>query len=77
MFEEKLYNDVGGDASSVKGEGNEGGVMTPEELLDVELALENGQLCEEPSDPNEDEREGDEGEGEAADISETAGVKPL
>jgi hypothetical protein len=50
--------------------------MTPDELLDVELALENRQLCEELSDPNEDEREGDDGEGEATDASETAGVIP-
>jgi hypothetical protein len=46
----------------------------PEELLDAELALENRRLCEELPDPNEDEREGDDGEGEATDASETAGV---
>lgn len=50
--------------------------MTPEELLDVELQLEIRQLCEELSDPNEGEREGDDGEGEATDASETAGVTP-
>lgn len=41
VFEEKLYNDVGGDASCAEGEGNGGGVMTPEELVDAELVLEN------------------------------------
>jgi hypothetical protein len=71
-----LYNDVGGDARCVEGEGNGSGVMTPEELLDVELQLEIRQLCEELSDPNEGEREGDDGEGEATDASETAGVTP-
>jgi hypothetical protein len=50
--------------------------VTPEELLDVEPALENRRLCEELSDPNEDEDERDDGEGEAADTSETAGVIP-
>jgi hypothetical protein len=71
-----LYNDVDGDASCVEGEGNGGGVVTPEELLDVELALENKQLCEELSDPNEDKREEEDDEGEAIDTSETAGVAP-
>lgn len=71
-----MYSDVGGDAKCVEGEGNRGGVMTPEELLDVELALENRRLCDELSDPNEDEREGDGGEGEATETSETAGVTP-
>jgi hypothetical protein len=73
-FEEKLYDDVGRDTSRVDGEGNEGGVVTPEEPLDVELALENRRLCEELSDPNEDGRKGDDGEGEATDASETASV---
>lgn len=71
-----MYNDVGGDKCCVEGEGNGGGVMTPEELLDVELALENRWLCEELSDPSEDEREGNAGEGEATDASERAGVTP-
>lgn len=77
VFEEKLYNDAGGDASCVEGEGNGGGVTTPEELLDAELALENRRFCEELSDPNEDEREEDDGDGEAIDASEAAGVTPL
>lgn len=77
IFEEKLNNDAGGDASCMGSEGDDGGgVMTPEELLDVELALENMRFCEELSDPNKDEREGDNGEGEATDTSETAGVTP-
>lgn len=76
ILEEKLYNDVGGDATCVEGEGNEGGVVMPEELLDMELALENRRLCEELSDPNKDECKGDDGEGEATDASETAGVTP-
>jgi hypothetical protein len=71
-----LYNDIGGDTSCVKGEGNGGGVVASEELLVVELALENRQLCDELADPNEDERDGDDGEDEATDASETAGVIP-
>lgn len=77
IFEEKLYNDAGGDASCVEGEGNGGGVVTPEELPDAELALENRWFCEELSDPNEDERKEDEGDDEAIDASETAGVTSL
>jgi hypothetical protein len=71
-----LYNVVEGDASRIEGEGNGGGVVTPEELLDVELTLENRWICEELSDPNEGERERDVDEGEATDASETAGVTP-
>lgn len=77
IFEEKLNNDAGGEASCVGGEGNDvGGVMMPGELLDVEFAFENKRPCEELSDPNEDEREVDDGEGEATDASEMAGVTP-
>jgi hypothetical protein len=77
MFEEKLNNNAAGEASCVGGEGNDGGgVMMPGELLDVEFALENKRLCEEISDPSEDEREVDDSEGEATDASEMAGVTP-
>lgn len=73
IFEEELYNEIAGDAGCAEGEENGGGVMTPEELLDMELALENRRLCDELSDPNEEERDG---EGEATDTSEMAGVTP-
>jgi hypothetical protein len=77
IFEEKLNNEAEGEASCVGGEGNdEGGVMMPGELLDVEFALENKRLCEELSDPSEDEREVDDGESEATDASEMVGVAP-
>lgn len=76
IFEEKLNNDAEGDPRCMGGEGDDGGgVMRLEELLDVELVLENRWLCEELSDPNEDERD-DDCEGEATDASETAGVTP-
>jgi hypothetical protein len=77
IFEEKLNNDAAGEASCVGGEGNDGGgVMMPEELLDVEFALERKRLCEELSDPSEDEREVEDSEGEPTDASEIAGVTP-
>jgi hypothetical protein len=77
MFEEKLNNEAAGEASCIGGEGNDrGGVMMPEELVDVEFALENKRLCEELSDLSEDEREVEDGEGEPIDASEIAGVTP-
>jgi hypothetical protein len=75
ILEEKLNDDVEGDASSVVSEGDdEGGVARLEEVLDTELTLEKRQLCEEPSDPNDDDREDDDGEGDATDASDIAGV---
>jgi hypothetical protein len=74
ILEEKLNNDVEGDASCVRSEGDEGGVARLEEVLDTELTLEKRRLCEEPPDPNDDDREDDDGEGDATDTSDIAGV---
>lgn len=72
----KLKNDAEGDTSCGGGKGDNEGDVTRLEVLEVELAPEKRRLCEEISDPKEDEREGDEGEGDATDASETAGVTP-
>jgi hypothetical protein len=75
ILEEKLNNDVEGDASCVGSEDDdEGDVATLEEVLDAEVTLEKRRLCEELSDPNDDDREDDDGEGDATDASDIAGV---
>jgi len=74
ILEDKLNNDAEGDGSCAGSEGDDKGVTRLEEMFDVELPLEKRRLCEELSDPNEDDREGDDGEGDVTDTCAVAGV---